>query len=332
VDWGRVPRALLRDLSDGRVLAQVDLLGDLAELLGEFTLHAVLDGVEDRVDGGHGLVRRLGAFLVDACPHEDRVPRVLGLFVKLVRTADVRLGRVADKVDCLRRTVDVVFVLAPLLEEACGELKGADLRLAKGDSLELLTLGQIGKEDLDHLAEGAHAETDIVVFGRPDNIVVGKVDRWAFVKGLGEGTNIAILGHGQVEHNLDIASPVSAVSKDEDSLDLDLGEVTVSSGVLELICGQLSERSSGGVVLDNVSWSHDILEAVTFSHLATLLTLATNDKDRPILGNHFLHRSMTTDELRRGDFNVKLAGQIDASLGLCFSTTVREKDIWSEKV
>lgn len=69
-----------------------------------------------------------------------------------------------------------MLLCAPLLQEACGELEGADLRLAKSVGLELLAAGDVREGALNNLPQGAHTQARVLVASGPDNVVVTKVD------------------------------------------------------------------------------------------------------------------------------------------------------------
>jgi hypothetical protein len=212
----------------------------------------VLDGVEDSLDVGLGLEAWLGALLVDTSLDEDRVPvGLVGVLVELVGATDVRLGSVADKVDSRGGLVDTVSILAPALEQACGEFKGADLGLAVGSRLELLA-GDGLVHGLEGHAEGAHANAGQVVRSAPNDVVVGEEDWWALIKVLRSRAETAVLGHQQVENDLLVRRPVARVGKDEDGLNVDLGEVA-SAGVLVLLRCQCAERRRVLVILDNIA-------------------------------------------------------------------------------
>jgi len=185
----------------------------ISELLGHLASDTVVHGIQDRVDSHTGFIRRLRTLLVDTRPHEDGIPVILGLLVEQIRAPDIRLRGVADEVHCLGRSVNAVLILSPLLQQAGCEFKGADLGLAEGDGVEFLALAQVLEEHLDHLAKSAHAQTHVVVGGGPDNVVVREVDLWALVEGLGEGADVAALGHGEIKHDLDIPSPVAGVGE-----------------------------------------------------------------------------------------------------------------------
>lgn len=114
---------------------------------------------------------RLRTFLEDAGAHEDGIPRVFGLLVELIGAADVGFRGVAHEVHGLRRGVNAVCVFAPLLQEAGGELEGADLGFAEGGRLEFFA-----RHGFEHgfqgQPEGAHADARQVVRRRPDDVVV----------------------------------------------------------------------------------------------------------------------------------------------------------------
>lgn len=107
---------VLRDL-DGS-LAQDILLHGADDSLPHLTLDAVVDGVQDGVDGGAGLVGRLGTLLVDARLDEDAVPLVVGLLVDGVGAANITLRSVADKVDGRGGSSETMLGLAPLAHQA----------------------------------------------------------------------------------------------------------------------------------------------------------------------------------------------------------------------
>ena len=97
------------------VLHAIDVDKACLQGLLVLALHAILDGLEDIVDGSLRCESRLGALLEHASTHKNRVPAVFGTAVELVGTANVRLRRVAHKVDGIGWRVDAVSVPAPLL-------------------------------------------------------------------------------------------------------------------------------------------------------------------------------------------------------------------------
>lgn len=217
--------------------------------------------------------------------------------------------------------------VAPLAHQARGKLKGRDLRLAESVGVELaLAGGEILEGNLKHAAKSAHAETDVLVSGRPDDVVVGEVEGRTLVEGIGAGAETAALRHGNVEHDLDIASPVSGVGKDEDGIDGHVGEVALAR-VGVLLRGELSERGGSGVVLDDIARGNDISEAVAFGNKTAGLTLAADNENGAVLLGHLPHGGVATDELARLDVTLKLEGKIAATLLFRLAATVGEEDV-----
>ena len=305
-----------RRLSAGLATAHLHLATD-----------TVVDGIKDVGDGDARLVGRLGTGLVDTSLDQDAVPVVLSLLVDGVGTADVTLGSVTNEVNSLGRGDETVLGLAPLTHQAGCELESGHLGLAEGVGVELaLAASQILEGDLEHAAEGAHAEADVLVGSGPDNVVVGEVNGRALVEGLAAGAQLATLGHGEIEHDLDVTGPVAGVGEDEDGINGDVLEVA-GTRVLELLIGELAEGSGGSVVLDDVARSDDVLETVTLGDEAALLTLAANNEDRTVGLGHLTHGSVAADELTRLDVNLKLLGKVVATLLFGLTTTVGEEDV-----
>ncbi|KAJ8612290.1 hypothetical protein MRB53_037500 [Persea americana] len=100
-----------------------------------------------------------------------------------------------------------------------GKLKGPNLRLPVRDGLQLLASDRL-VHALEACTESAHADTRVLVRGRPDDVVVRKVYRRALVILLGARANVAALGGEDVEDDLLVRGPVAAVGEDEDGLDL----------------------------------------------------------------------------------------------------------------
>jgi len=291
----------------------------------------VVDSVEDVVDGDARLVGGLCTVLVDTRLDEDAVPVVLGLFVDGVGAADVALRGVTDKVDGLGRALEAVLVVAPLAHEAVGKLKGGHLGLAEGVRVQLALAGrEVLEGDLEHAAEGAHAEADVLVGGGPDDVVVGEVEGRALVHGLAAGAEAAALGHGEVEHDLDVAGPVARVGEDEDGVDDDVVEVAVAR-VGVLLVGELAEGRGGRVGLDDVAGRDHVLEAVALGDVAALLALAADDEDRLVLVGHFPHGRVAADELAGLDVLEELARQVAAALLLGLAAAVCEEDVRTEE-
>lgn len=283
------------------------LLQRRSKLLTHLALDAVVHGVQDIVHNDARLVGRLRAVLVHARLDEDAVPVILGLLVDGVGAADVALGRVADKVDGLGRVRDAVPRVAPLAHEARGEFERGHLRLAKGVRVEPApAAGEVVKGDLEHAAEGAHAEADVLVGRGPDDVVVREVKGGTLVKGLAARAEPPALGHGEVEHDLDVARPVAGVGEDEDGVDGDFVKVA-GARVGVLLGGELAEGRRGRVVLDDVAGGDDVPEAVALGDLAALFALAANDEHGAVLLGHFSHGGVSADELAGLDVLQQLA-------------------------
>lgn len=329
-------RTFLKRSEDGAILTgelQKVMLADnvfsegVHSPLAHLTLHTVLDSIKDGINRDAGLVSRLGTILVYTGLDEDAMPIVLRMLVVSVGTADVTLGRVADEVDSLGRRVEAMLVTTPLLQQTGSELKSADLGLAEGMCMQLpLLLGNVAENNLEHAAECAHTETDIVVGSRPNNIVVGEENGRTLVTGLTQCAETAAFRHGKIEHDLDVARPVARVGEDKNSLNDDVGEVTFAR-VGKLGVGKFSEGSSGAVVLDNIAGSDNVLEAVAFGDLAALLALTSHDEDGVVALSHFPHGCMTTNELRWGNVELHLTREVLASFLLGLASTIGEEDV-----
>lgn len=300
-------------------------------LLLELAVNAVVDGIENILNSDAGLVGGLGSLLVHTSLDEDAVPVVLGCLVDGVGATDVALGSVADKVDSLGRSNKTVLVVSPLTHQSRSKLKCGNLGLAKGVSVEnTLALGQVVEGNLEHATESTHAETNVLVGSRPDNIVVREVEGRTLIVGLAAGAKAATLGHGNIEHDLNVTSPVARVGKDEDSVNDNVVEVAVT-GVGVLLNGELTERSCGRVVLDDVARGDNVLEAITLGNLAALLALATNNKDSAVGLGHLAHGSVTADELTGLDIALELAREVTTALLLGLATTICEEDVRTVK-
>lgn len=289
------------------------------------------DSVENIVDGDAGLVSRLCALLIDTCLDEDGIPVIVGLLVDGVGTANVTLRSVTDEVNGLWGSNQAVLSVAPLAHETGSKLKCRHLGLAKGVGMELtLASSEVLESDLKHAAKSAHAETDVLVSGGPDNIVVGEVEWRALIESLRASAKNTALGHGNIKHDLNVTSPIAGVGKDKDGVNRNIVEVALTA-VGMLLRSELAERSSGRIVLNDVSRGDNILEAIAFSDKTALLALAANDKNGAVLLSHFPHRGMAADELTRLNILIKLLGKIAAALFFSLTTTVGEEDVRSEK-
>ena len=166
----------------------------------------------------------------------------------------------------------------------------------------------------------------MLVGSAPHHVVVAEVDGRALVEGLAPGAQAAALGHGKVEHDLNVASPVAGVGKDKDSVDNDVAELA-GAGILVLLLGEFAEGSGGRVVLDDVSGSDNILEAVALGDLTALLAFATDDQNGAVGLGHLPHGSVTADELTWLDIALELAGQVATTLLFCLATAVGQENV-----
>lgn len=316
------------NLSDAR-LRDKGRLGHLTlgSLLVHLALDAVVDCVENVLNGDTRLVSGFSAILVDAGLDQNTVPVIVGNLVDSVGASNVTLGSVTNKVNSVGRSNKAVLSLSPLTHQTGSKLKGRHLRLAESMGVQdTIATSEVLESNLEHTTEGTHSKTNVLVSSGPNNIVMGEVEGRTLVVGLATGAEAATLGHGNVEHDLNITSPVARVGEDEDGVNDNVCEIAVS-GVAALLVSELAERSGGSVVLDNVTRGHDILEAVALSNMAALLTLASDNKHGSVLLSHLSHGSVATDELTRLDIALELAGEIIASLLFSLTTTVGEEDV-----
>lgn len=288
-------------------LAKDVLLERCSNLLAHLALKPVVYGIKHVGHRSARLVRRLCALLVYASLHQDAVPVILGNIVDGIGATDVTFRCVANKVHRLRRTRNAMLGASPRLHQSLSKLKGRDLRLAKGVSVQLaLAFCEILKGNLKHASERAHAETDMLVSSRPNNIVVGEVEWRTLVKSLAASSKPTALGHGHIQHDLNVTGPVARISKYKDGINDNVVKVSLTR-VLELFGRQLSEWCCGGVVLDDVSRGNDIFEAVSFGDETAFLALASNNENSLVLFGHFPHGGVSANELAGLDFSLKLA-------------------------
>ncbi|KAL2291961.1 hypothetical protein FJTKL_10657 [Diaporthe vaccinii] len=202
------------------------LLGGFSPL--HLTFNAVVDSIQDGVDGRLRLVGRLSAVLVDARLDKDGVPLLLALSVHQVGTPNVRLGSIPDEVHRLRSPANgkAMLVGPPLLQQPGGKLERTDLGLAEGVCYKLLAPCDRGEGVLNNLPQGTHAQTGVLVACRPQDVVVAEVDWRRLLKGLGASLQAAALGHGNVQNDLQVTGPVAAISEDKDGFDDDVLEIT----------------------------------------------------------------------------------------------------------
>jgi hypothetical protein len=171
----------------------------------------------------------------------------------------------------------------------------------------------------------------MLMSGRPDNIVVGEVEGRALVKSLASGAETATLGHGDIKHDLNITGPVSRVGKNEDGIDDDVGEVTLTR-VGMLFGSELAERGGGRVVLNNVARGNNVLETIALGNVTALLTLTTDDENGAVLLSHLAHRSVSADELTRLDVALKLSGEVAAAFLFGLAATVGQENVRATSV
>ena len=185
--------------------------------------------------------------------HKDGVPvRLFRVVVVVISPPDVRLWRVADKVDRRRRQINPVCRLPPLLKQPRGECEGVDLWLAERSRVQLLARdGFVHCFERD--AQRAHADARQVVRGAPDDVVVREEERRALVEVRGACPQPPLLRHQQVEDDLLVRRPVARVGEDEDGVDFDVGEVA-RARTGELVACELAEGRRVLVVLDDVAW------------------------------------------------------------------------------
>ncbi|KAI6768239.1 hypothetical protein HG530_006248 [Fusarium avenaceum] len=296
-------------------------------LLVHLALDTVVDSIKHVLNSDAGLKGGLGSVLVNTSLDKDAVPVVIGNLVDSVGTLNVTLRSVTDEVDSVWGSNKAMLSLSPLSHQARSKLKGRNLRLAEGVGMkDTVASSEVLEGNLEHTAEGSHTETDVLVSSRPNNIVVREIEWWALIVGLAAGAETATLGHSNIEHNLDIASPVARIGKYKHSVDDNICKVSFAR-VGMLLRSELAERSGSSVVLNNVTRGHDVLEAIALSDVSALLAFTTDNKDGAILLSHLPHGSVATDELARLDVAVKLAGEITTSLLFGLTTTVGKENV-----
>ena len=285
------------------------------------------DGIEHVV---HSCLRSklwLCAFLEDSSADQDGIPCVLCLLVELVGAANVRFGGVTDKINCIRWRVDAMGVLSPLLQKTSGKLERADLWLAESRRVQLHARDGL-VHGFQREAERTHAKSGEVVGSRPHDIVVREEHWRAFIESRRPGTKHATLGHEQVQNNLLVAGPISAVGKDENSLDLGFGKVSLPR-ILLFVLGERAKRRGVRVVFDDVARSHNILEAVALGDIPAFLAFAADNKNSVVFRCHLPHWCVATDELTGGNLDIKLFAQLDAALLLGLAAAVGDENVWT---
>jgi hypothetical protein len=328
----RIAEVLLIFLDTGSAssLAVEAVLDSVDKALAHLAVDTMVDSIEDVVDSNTRLVGGLGSVLIHASLDEDAVPVVGSLLVDSIGTADVALRGVSNKIDSLGGSNKSMLGVAPVAHEAGSELKSRNLGLAESVSVELaLALSQVAEGDLEHAAQSTHAQTDVLMSGRPHNIIVGEVEGGALVEGSAARADASTLRHGNVEHDLNVTSPVARVGKDEDGINDDVAKVAVTTGSV-LLRSELAERGSGRVVLDDVARSNNISEPVALSNLAALLALTTHDEDGLVLLSHLAHGGVAADKLAGLDITLELAGKVPTALFLGLAAAVGKENVRPE--
>jgi hypothetical protein len=155
---------------------------------------------------------------------------------------------------------------------------------------------------------------------------VGEEDRRAFVEVLGAGVEHTTLGQEQIENDLLVTSPISAVGEDKDGLNDSGGEIAIPRVVPLFLC-QLSERCGVGVGLYDVARSDNILEAVTLGDNSALLSLAAHNENGLVRVSHLPHWRVTANELSRRDFDLHLLAELDTTFLFSLATSVGNENV-----
>ena len=207
-------------------------------------------------------------------------------------------------------------------------MEGSDLWFAKGGRVQGLASDCL-VHSLQTDAKSTHSKASEIVRRRPDNIVVREEDWWPLVEGFGARSKDTTLGHEEIENDLLVACPISAIGKHEDGFDVGFRKVP-RSGIIVFLFGQLTERSGVGIVLDDISWCDDVLEAVAFGNDTAFFALSTNDKHGIVFVCHFPHGRVAANELSWRNLDFELLAELDASFLFSLATTVGDKDIRAE--
>ena len=99
----------------------------------------------------------------------------------------------------------------------------------------------------------------------PDHVVVGEEYRRTFIERLRASSKPSFLRHEEVQNDLLISSPITAIRKHEYSLNLGFSKITLPGMFLLVLC-ELPEWCRVHIVLDNISW-----RAMVLSELALLI-------------------------------------------------------------
>jgi hypothetical protein len=148
-----------------------------------------------------------------------------------------------------------------------------------------------------------------------------EVDWGALVESLGQSTHATVLAQQQIHDDLGIITPMARIRKHKDSVDVDLGEVSVSR-VFVLVFRKYAERRNRRLPLHDIAGCDHILEAVAFGHVPTLFTVAAHDENRLVGLCHFSHGGVATDELARRYCHTELLAQIETALLFSLATAL----------
>lgn len=291
----------------------------LAKLLADGSLDGLQDVGEDTEVGGVVLI--VVTTLEDTSADQAGVPAVH------VTTADVGSRVVTNHVDVLGETVLVVDLLHPRLEDLIGVGVGGTLGLAVDDTLQVDT-GESLVLSLNGDTEKTLGETrGSLVVGRHDQVTLREVDRNARGDGvLSTGQQLAVLGEQEIQDQLHVGSVVTRVGKDQDRVELHLGEVA-GLGLSAVFLCEVSPGRHRGVPGDNVLGVDDVLEAIVLRDLTDLLALTTEDKHRVVVLSQCLHWGVRLDELVGRDGNTENLGELLATGSLGLTTTVGEQNV-----
>ena len=123
---------------------------------------------------------------------------------------------------------------------------------------------------------------------------------------------------------------VSGIRKDKDGIDHNAAQGTPFAeipAVGMLLFRELAEGCRGGVGLQDVAGRDDVSESIALGHQAAFFSFAADDEHRSVLLGELAHRSVPADELARGDFDLELAGQVQAAFSLELPTPVGDEDV-----
>ena len=125
-----------------------------------------------------------------------------------------------------------------------------------------------------------------------------------------------------------VPCPISTVSEDKDSFDVDLA-IVPQPRAFHFVHVQLSERGGSVVIFDNVTRGDDIFEAISLRNKSAFFTFSADDLDCVIFLSQLSHRRVATNKLARRDFHLQLVRQVETSFFFCFPTTIGDEYIWT---